>query len=206
MKKRLPFIIILFFLIQYTEQNCIRSFKQQKSILKGNHKNVLQLQQGSMISSKKINMLLFGNNGSLFKDNPYTIMSNGVDFIYCHIGSNISIALMQKYLLNTLKIWLQEYDYIFQQQFRYYDIIIYTILNNEKTKIYESKQANCIITIEFPDQFVEEFQVQFQMLSKIKYYFWVYQRRTKYRQIQMCNNKINLGLHIIKAVTYNKYS
>ncbi|CAD8179785.1 unnamed protein product [Paramecium pentaurelia] len=183
MKKGLAYIIIFFFIIQYTEQNCIRQFKQQQTILKGNHKNVLQLQQGSLLSSKKINILNFGNNGSIFKDNPYTIMTNGVDFNYCHIGSYISIALMQKYLLNKLKIWLWEYDYLFQQQFRNYDIIIYAILNNKKTKIYESKYANCIITIEFSDQFVEEFQV-----------------------LNVGGNTINLGLHIIKAVAYYKYS
>ncbi|CAD8069392.1 unnamed protein product [Paramecium primaurelia] len=183
MKKGLALIIIFFLLIQYTEQYCITQFKQQQSILKGNHKNVLQLQKGSLISSKKINFFEYGNNASFLKDNPYTIMTNGVDFTYCQLGKYISMTPMQKYLLNTLKIWLWEFDYIFQNQFRYYDIIIYAILNNEKTKIYENKQANCIVTIEFPDQFVEEFQV-----------------------LNVGGNTINMELHIIKAEAYYKYS
>lgn len=64
---------------------------------------------------------------------------------------------MQKYLLNRLKIRLWDCDNLYNLPDRYYHIIVEVKLDSKKKKIYESKLANSVITIKFPDQFVEEF-------------------------------------------------
>ncbi|CAD8119917.1 unnamed protein product [Paramecium primaurelia] len=180
MKKGLTLIILLY-LIQITQQDCISSLKQQQLILKGNYKKVLHQQSGSVIQGAIFNQ---GNKGSCLKDDVYTIRDDGVSYTYClYYTQSIKLKLMQKYLLNTLKIWLWEFDYLNNQQFRYYNLNIFANLNEEKNKIYESEYASSIIKIHFPDQLVQEFQV-----------------------FNIRGNTHNTALHIIKAEAYYKFS
>ncbi|CAK73220.1 unnamed protein product (macronuclear) [Paramecium tetraurelia] len=158
MKGELIFILYIF-IIQATEQECQISIQEQKSILKRDFKNVLQKQVGALISEARQNIFYFGNLGSCLKDDPYSIFADGVPYTQCHIGKYISITLMQKYLLNTLKLWFWDLGYIYGENIRYYTIIVYTVLNGVQTKIYDSNLATSIVKIKFDAQQVERFDV-----------------------------------------------
>ncbi|CAD8190580.1 unnamed protein product [Paramecium octaurelia] len=182
MKSESLFIIYIL-LIQITRQQCLTRFKELESILKRNHKNVLQQQVGALISLARQNQISDRNYGSFLKDDAYTIMSDGVPSTYCHISQKISISLMQKYLLNTFKIWLWDLGYLYNEGIRFYKIIVYAVLNGVQTKIYDSNLATSIVIITFPDQFVERFDV-----------------------LNVGGNTYNTYLHIIKADAYYKFS
>ncbi|CAK73533.1 unnamed protein product (macronuclear) [Paramecium tetraurelia] len=152
-------LILYIFIIQATEQECQISISEQKSILKRDFKNVLQKQAGALISEARQNFFSFGNLGSCLKDDPYSIFADGVPYTNCKIGKKISITLMQKYLLNTLKLWFWDLGYIFSEDIRYYTIIVYTVLNGVQTKIYDSNLATSIVKIKFDEQQVERFDV-----------------------------------------------
>ncbi|CAD8214722.1 unnamed protein product [Paramecium pentaurelia] len=115
MKNGLTLIIILI-LIQITQQNCIRQSKSLNQLLKRNHQNVLSYLQGALISSKKINYFNEGNYGVCLRDSIYKIMSSGIPYTQCELGQYISILLLQKYLLNTLKILFWDYDFLNKQE------------------------------------------------------------------------------------------
>ncbi|CAD8201906.1 unnamed protein product [Paramecium octaurelia] len=66
---------------------------------------------------------------------------------------------MQKYLLNTFKIWLWDLGHLFGENIRYYTIIVYAVLNGVQTKIYEGNLATSIVKIKFNEQHVEQFDV-----------------------------------------------
>ncbi|CAD8212531.1 unnamed protein product [Paramecium pentaurelia] len=176
-------LIILLILIQITKQYCIRQSNNLYSVLKRNHQNVLSYQSGALISSKTINYFQYGNNGVVLRDEFYKILPYGVYFTRCQLGQSISIILLQKYLLTTLKIWFWEYEYLHNKGIRYYDIIVYAKLDQGKNKIYDSNLAISLMKIEFPEQFVEEFQI-----------------------VNVGGNTYNSGLHIIKVEAYYKFS
>ncbi|CAD8067405.1 unnamed protein product [Paramecium primaurelia] len=179
MKSGLTLIIVLA-LIQITKQDC---FRQSNSFLKRNHQNVLSYQAGALISSKLKNGFNNGNNGVCLRDNLYKILNDGLPYTACGKGQSISIRLLQKYLLNTLKIWL--WDYGFSEGDRYYNITVYAILNQGKKNIYVSNSENPAIsqmTIQFQEQYVDEFEV-----------------------VNVDGNTFNQGLHIIKVEAYYKF-
>ncbi|CAD8188026.1 unnamed protein product [Paramecium octaurelia] len=182
MKSELLFIIYIL-LIQTTRQQCMRQFRELESILKKNHKNVLQYQVGALISRARQNGFRDGNYGSCLKDDAYTIMSDGVPYTSCFISQKISISLMQNYLLNTFEIWLWDLGYRIGEGIRFYTIIVYAVLNGVQTKIYDSNLAISIVKITFPDQFVERFDV-----------------------LNVGGNTYNSGLHILKVNAYYKFS
>ncbi|CAD8135878.1 unnamed protein product [Paramecium pentaurelia] len=176
-------VINFLILIQITKQNCIRQSNNLNSLLKRNHQNVLSYQSGALISSKNINYFQYGNSGVALKDEIYEILPLGEYFQYCYLGQSISIKLLQKYLLNKLKIWFWDYGYRHNQGIRYYDIIVYAKLDKGKNIIYDSNLAISLMTIEFPDQFVEEFQI-----------------------LNVGGNTYNTFLHIMKVEAYYKFS
>ncbi|CAD8211298.1 unnamed protein product [Paramecium octaurelia] len=177
-------LIIPFFLIQITVQQCMKDLKKESLILKGYHKNVLQKQAGAVISSRLDNYFFEENEGSCLRDNTYKMMPNpnAVPSTRCPQGQTISLSLMQKYYLNTLIIWLWEYDFVANRSERVYDLIIYIVFDQVKKQIYENKNAKRILRISFPDQFVEEI-------------------------ILLCvgGNTYNPYLHITKAEVYYKF-
>ncbi|CAD8150590.1 unnamed protein product [Paramecium octaurelia] len=176
--------IIYFFLIQVSNQECVRQIKASQSILNKNHKNVLQQYFGALIPHARYHRFLDGNYGSFLKDDAYTIMTNGVPYTEIFFyNEKISVSPMQKYLLNTFKIWLWDFGYLTNEPIRFYTIIIYAVLNGVQTKIYDSNLATSIVTIAFPDQFVERFDV-----------------------FNIKGNTFNTGLHIMKAEAYYKFS
>ncbi|CAD8213922.1 unnamed protein product [Paramecium pentaurelia] len=129
-------LIILLILIQISKQDCIRQLKESNSLLKRNHQNVLSYQSGALISSKIINYFRDGNDGVCLRDRIYKIMTIGVPHTQCGLGKQISIKLLQKYLLNTVKIWFWDYGSLFNQ-------------NKEKIKFMKVTQQ----------QFVDEFEL-----------------------------------------------
>ncbi|CAD8129921.1 unnamed protein product [Paramecium sonneborni] len=178
---------LLFFLIfiQITKQDCIRQLNQQQLIISRNYQNVITYHSGALISSKIKNYFNNGDNSPCLRDNPYLVMPKPINigFTGCELGQYISILFMQKYLLNTLKIWFWDFDYLNNQEVRSYNINVYVKIDQVKKKIFESHLAKSIMTIEFPDQFVEEFQVT-----------------------NLGGNTYNSYLHIIKFEAYYKYS
>ncbi|CAD8198436.1 unnamed protein product [Paramecium pentaurelia] len=70
----------------------------------------------------------------LFKRQDIKDFSFGVPYTYGGLGQQISIQLLQKYLLNTLKIRFQEYGFLYNESVRYYDIIVYAKLDQEQIK------------------------------------------------------------------------
>ncbi|CAK75726.1 unnamed protein product (macronuclear) [Paramecium tetraurelia] len=175
-------LIIYIFLIQITKQGCLSQIKVQELLLKRNHKSVLQQQAGALISQARHNFFWGGNLGSCLKDDAYTIIAKELPYTGCHINQNISISLMQKYLLNTFKIWLWDLGYLWGEDIRFYTIIVYAVLNGVQTKIYDSKLATSIVKITFPDQFVERFDV-----------------------LDAGGNTYNTDLHILKTDAYYKF-
>ncbi|CAD8190926.1 unnamed protein product [Paramecium pentaurelia] len=162
-------VIIVQMLIQISNQNCIRQSNNLNYLLKRNHQNVLSYQSGALISSK---------NRWIYKTRPV-----GAPYTSCGLGKQISITLLQKYLLNTLKIWFWDYDFLYNESTRHFDIVVYAKLDQGKNKIYENKFAISLMTIEFDDQFVEEFQV-----------------------VNVGGNTHNGNLNIIKVEAYYKFS
>ncbi|CAD8198014.1 unnamed protein product [Paramecium octaurelia] len=135
---------------------------------------------GSLIPLARYHFFRDGNYGSCLKDDAYTQMSNGVPYTQCSIGQKISISIMQKFLLNTFKIWLWDVSYLSNEGIRFYTIIVYAVVNGVQTKIYDSNLATSIVKITFPDQQVERFDVG--------------------------GNTYNQGMYIMKADAYYKFS
>ncbi|CAD8117494.1 unnamed protein product [Paramecium primaurelia] len=176
-------VIIVQMLIQISNQNCTRQSKNLNSLLKRNHQNVLSYQSGALISSKNVNYFQYKNDGVCLRDGIYKTRPVGAPYTSCGLGKQISITLLQKYLLNTLKIWFWDYDFLYNESTRHFDVVVYAKLDQGKNKIYENNFAISIMTIEFDDQFVEEFQV-----------------------VNVGGNTYNGNLHIIKVEAYYKFS
>ncbi|CAD8213204.1 unnamed protein product [Paramecium pentaurelia] len=176
-------LIFSLILIQMTQQDSFRYLKKSNSLLKKNHQNVLSYQAGALISSRQNNFFNNGNNGVCLRDNLYNFMTGRVPYTGCGLGKQVSISLLQKYLLNTLKIWFWDYGY--NEGDRYYYIKVYAILDQKKTDIYDSNSQNPAIsqmTIQFKEQHVDKFQI-----------------------LNLGGNTYNAGLHIIKVEAYYKF-
>ncbi|CAD8211021.1 unnamed protein product [Paramecium octaurelia] len=136
--------MILFFNMPIiANQYCLRRQVKIKSIIRGNYKNVLHIQNGALISSKSSNKFYGGNNGICLKDAAYITSI----YQWCQQGYSIVLVFLQKYELNTLKIWFWDGDN------RIYRIKIYTQLESQETQIYDGFTKS-VFTISFPDQVV----------------------------------------------------
>ncbi|CAD8197583.1 unnamed protein product [Paramecium pentaurelia] len=156
--------------IQITHQNCSSiNQKIQQSIIRGNYQNVLNQNWGNLISSKNMNWLCGGNDGNCLR--------NAILYQVKIVVTYIAIQdLMQKYELNTLKIWLWDGDY------RFSTIKVFIKLENTETLIYDSNLAQSIVTITFPDQIVGSFRIY-----------------------NTAGNTRNTGLYLIKVEAYYKF-
>ncbi|CAD8198831.1 unnamed protein product [Paramecium pentaurelia] len=194
----------LFILIQniinsffYQQNNCFFSltlylviqikFKKSLTILnyqqiEQNYLNVLNYHNGDLISSKNKNQFNDHNDGSPFRDEIYLVTSY-FGFLMCSLEQSIQINLIQKYELNTLKIWLWD------RNNRFYTMEVFIIFENVETRIYENNQAQSILTIKFPAQKVESFRKQMiyklnQKLSNDYIQYW-----RQYSQFNFTYNK-----------------
>ncbi|CAD8089857.1 unnamed protein product [Paramecium primaurelia] len=122
-----------------------------------------------------MNWLCGGNDGNCLRNAIYILGAN-CDYIFCDIGYSIQLDLMQKYELNTLKIWLWDGDY------RFSTIKVFIKLENTETLIYDSNLAQSIVTITFPDQIVGSFRIY-----------------------NTAGNTRNTGLYLIKVEAYYKF-
>ncbi|CAD8153679.1 unnamed protein product [Paramecium pentaurelia] len=114
------------------KQDCTSQLQELNSLLKRNHQNVLSYQAGALISSKMINYFYDGNNGDCLRDEIYKILPYGSFYTGCQLGQYISIRLLQRYLLNTLKLWFWEFGYLYNEGIRYYNIIVQAKLDQRK--------------------------------------------------------------------------
>ncbi|CAD8214617.1 unnamed protein product [Paramecium octaurelia] len=96
----LKMLIIVNFLTA-TIQICLKQQDELLSIIRGKYKNVLQLNRGAIISSRKQNVFLGGNYGSCLNDAIYQLSY----YTWSLQGQSITFQLPQSYELNTLKIW-----------------------------------------------------------------------------------------------------
>ncbi|CAD8203724.1 unnamed protein product [Paramecium pentaurelia] len=171
-------LIILFTIayIQITHQNCSSiNEKIQRSIIRGNYQNVLNQNQGNLIQSK--NVIWFGGSivGNFLRNAIYKV-DGEIGFLFCSIGYSLKVDLLQKYELNTVKIWLWNGDY------RFYNIKVFIKLENTETKIYDSNQAQSIVTIKFPNQLVQSLRIY-----------------------NTAGNTKDGGLQVIKVEAYDKF-
>ncbi|CAD8050385.1 unnamed protein product [Paramecium primaurelia] len=128
--------------------------KQIKSILRGNYKNIISYENGSLLVSRKQNSFNGSGRfiGMLFRNEIY---ENSADLkgTFCGISYSILIELRQNYELNNLKLWLWD------AQARYYNLIVYAIFSEKETIIFDSVSAQSIIHIQFPVQIVKQFRI-----------------------------------------------
>ncbi|CAD8213491.1 unnamed protein product [Paramecium pentaurelia] len=111
----------------------------------------------------------------IFRDTIY-IIGGAYGYQWCRIGQSIQVDLIQKYELNTIKIWLWDQDN------RVYRVKVFIKFQNIETKIYESNLAQSVVTIRFPDQLVEQFRIY-----------------------NTYGNTYNIGLHVIKVEAYYQF-
>ncbi|CAD8143870.1 unnamed protein product [Paramecium octaurelia] len=167
-------ILILLDLSLLTHQQCLKRQATMRSIIRGKYKNALHISNGALISSKNEDVFVQRNSGSCLRDTIYEVNSS-TGFMYCMQGFSISLKLRQKCELNTLKLWIWDRDNRFQT------FQAYVKVGNMETKIYETNIAQSVVTIIFPDQFVEEFRIY-----------------------NVAGNTYNQGLHLIKVEAYYK--
>ncbi|CAD8187962.1 unnamed protein product [Paramecium octaurelia] len=95
------FMLIFFSLVIDSNQTSLKSKDDMLSAIRGNYKNVLQKEEGAIISSKSQNGMKAGNNGSCLNDQMYDLEI----YTWNSSGYSITFQLRQIYELNTLKIW-----------------------------------------------------------------------------------------------------
>ncbi|CAD8105956.1 unnamed protein product [Paramecium primaurelia] len=175
MKQSFLINLLIIGYIQTANLQCLNVCSRINSTKRGNYLNVLNYHNGDLISSKNKNQFNDYNDGSPFRDEIYLVTSY-FGFLMCSLGQSIQINLIQKYELNTLKIWLWD------RTNRFYTIEVFIIFENVETRIYESNQAQSILTIQFPAQKVESFRIY-----------------------NTGGNTVNSILHIIKVEAYYKF-
>ncbi|CAK66049.1 unnamed protein product (macronuclear) [Paramecium tetraurelia] len=151
----LSLLLITFLISQsYSQVYGCQRVKQLKSILRGNNKNVISYENGSLLASRKQN--LFNGSGKstgiLFRNEIY---ENSLDLkgTYCSISYSLIINLRQNYELNNLILWLWD------GETRYYNLIVYAIYSEKETIIFDSVSASAIVHIKFPVQIVQLFRI-----------------------------------------------
>ncbi|CAD8133603.1 unnamed protein product [Paramecium octaurelia] len=175
MAKHINQIFVLILLINISivaNQLCLRQQAKIKSIVRAHYKNAFSQYKGALISSKILIGFVGGNNGSCLRDNIYTFNL----YTESPIGYSIDLALIQKYEINTLKIWFWDGDN------RYYNVKITILLDGEETQIYNNLARN-ILTITFPSQIVSELRI-----------------------LNIAGNTYNTQLHVIKVEAFYKLS
>ncbi|CAD8058059.1 unnamed protein product [Paramecium primaurelia] len=161
-------MLLIFNMPVISNQKCLTRQTKIKSIIRGNYQNVLHLYKGALISSRITNGFLGGNNGCCLRDSIYTLST----YTWSPTGQSITLDLLQKYELNTLKIWFWDGDN------RFYRIRIYIIFENSETQIYDNF-AQSVFTIKFSDQMVKGFRI-----------------------LSVAGNTYNPYLHFIKVEAY----
>ncbi|CAK67498.1 unnamed protein product (macronuclear) [Paramecium tetraurelia] len=177
MKQRGQIIVAIIILLDFsliTHQQCLKRQTTMRSITRGKYKNSLHISNGALISSTKENFFYKNNSGNCLRDTIYEV-SGQTGFMYCMPGFSIQLKLLQKYELNTLKLWIWDRDNRLQT------LQLYVKVGNLETKVYETTMAQSVVTITFPDQFVEEFRI-----------------------FNIAGNTNNPGLHLIKVEAYYK--
>ncbi|CAD8167786.1 unnamed protein product [Paramecium octaurelia] len=146
------FIILLLSLIMM-RKCCKNNEERKKSIIRGNYRNVLQLNGGAIISSRKMNYFFEGCLTSLcLRDSIYNTDWNK-GYYACNQYKSIIIDLFQPYQLNTIKLRIWDL-----QLTRYYNMEVYLIYEGIKTLIYKSITQS-VVTIKFIDQFVQQIEL-----------------------------------------------
>ncbi|CAD8209881.1 unnamed protein product [Paramecium octaurelia] len=129
-------------------QLCLRQQAKIKSIIRGHYKNAFSQNKGTLITSKILNIFVGGDKGSCLRDTIYTVTVYTLSLV----GYSIDFWLLQKYEINTLKIWLWDGDN------RQYNIQIFIIFDGQETQIYNNL-AKSLLTLTFPSQIVSGFRI-----------------------------------------------
>ncbi|CAD8063531.1 unnamed protein product [Paramecium sonneborni] len=169
------YLIFLWFLIFETNANfCQCSQMRYRSKLRGNYKDVLKYDSGSLLVSRKTNLFRSTqSNGLLSRETIYQV-DGGTGYTYCALGGSIIVELHQVYELNTFIFWLWD------RSPRTYGFIVYACYENIETVILDSVgQLVGVVRINFPNQMVK--------------YFKIFNRN---------GNTSNTQLHIIKAMAF----
>ncbi|CAD8192399.1 unnamed protein product [Paramecium pentaurelia] len=132
-------MLLIFNIQKIANQQCLVSKAKIRSIIRGHQIDVVNQKKGALISSKKQNGFLGGNNGSCLRDTIYTLTG----YTSSSLGQSVKLELLQNYELNTIKIWFWDGDN------RFYRIQVYIIYENSETQIYDNF-AKSIFTIKFP--------------------------------------------------------
>ncbi|CAD8128302.1 unnamed protein product [Paramecium sonneborni] len=136
-------------------KNGCQRINQFKSTLRGNYKNVISYENGSLLISRKQNSFNGSGRflGVLFRNEIY---ANSADIkgTFCSINTSIIIQLRQNYELNTLVLWLWD------GQSRQYNLVVYASHLENETVIFDQISAQAkAIQIQFSPQIVDKFRV-----------------------------------------------
>ncbi|CAD8142938.1 unnamed protein product [Paramecium pentaurelia] len=130
---------------------------KQKSIIRGEYKDVAQESAGAIISNARSVGFVGGlKNSSPLRNAIYYMISGG----YCYVGLSqfIIIDLLQTYEINTIKIWLYDRDPTF---IRTYDIQIFASgLGINDQLIYESNNSKSVTIIKFSDTLIKQIKIK----------------------------------------------
>ncbi|CAD8206379.1 unnamed protein product [Paramecium octaurelia] len=135
---KLMLMLLIFHFLRATNQICIKRQDELLLVIRGNYKNVLQLNGGAIISTKLENG--FGFEGGNMEA---ALMGHFTNF-YIIRGT---FQENQLYELNTLKIRF------FDNDGRIYSVNIFLLNEKQETLIYDGN-AQSIFILKFPDQLV----------------------------------------------------
>ncbi|CAD8094314.1 unnamed protein product [Paramecium primaurelia] len=130
------------------QKNCFIKKAEIISIIRGNYKSALNVNTGSLISSKNQNSFYGGMIGSCLRNEIYQFLG----YTFCSLGYSITLDLIHNFELNTLKLWFRDEDY------RVYSVKVFLINQDHEIQIYDGT-AYSIITLTFPDQLVKGFRI-----------------------------------------------
>ncbi|CAD8132573.1 unnamed protein product [Paramecium octaurelia] len=162
--------ILLINMSLIANQLCLRQQAKIKSIIRGQYKNAFSQNKGTLITSKMLNIFVGGDKGSCLRDTIYIITV----YTLSSLGYSINFGLLQKYEINTLRIWFWDGDN------RQYNIKIFILFDGHETQIYNNL-ANSILTVTFPSQIISGFRI-----------------------LNVAGNTVNTQMHILKVEGFYK--
>ncbi|CAD8108062.1 unnamed protein product [Paramecium primaurelia] len=181
----MQFVIVIILELIVIGGCCQPQDKIKKSIIRGSYTNVLHLNNGALISSRKMNYYPEGQIQSLcLRDSIYNVnWQKG--YWGCNQGNSIIIDLFQTYELNTLKLRVWDLEFA-----RWYNLEVYIIYNNIKKLIFTTTHTQGLSqnVIKKVDQFLND---------PLKYHIYFTQQ-----QYAIQINRIGMSIFISKQLLY----
>ncbi|CAD8122658.1 unnamed protein product [Paramecium sonneborni] len=130
---------------------------REKSILRGNYKDVASQSNGAIVSSARTNLIARPTVENSPLRNPiYFLVTQQPGHFYVQLHQQIIVEFLQAYEINRIRFWLLDHDT------RIADIQVFIIGKDRQTEfsLYDGQLDRGVQTLKFPDQLV----------SKVRFY------------------------------------